>query len=165
MPRFRIVATLTIAAALAGCSTASRAARGPAPAEAELHAAANALFAAMASRDTAALRAMFTPDARLVSMRVQAGGEPVVRTTTVSEFVASIARGTETLRERMWDPEVQVADDFAALWAPYDFHVGERFSHCGHDAFHFARTATGWKIAALTYTVRTSPCEAPPRTP
>ena len=29
----------------------------------------------------------------------------------------------------MWDPEVQVDGDIAALWAPYDFHIGGRFSH------------------------------------
>lgn len=59
----------------------------------------------------------------------------------------------------MWDAEVEVSGDLATLWAPYDFHIGERFSHCGFDAFHFVRQDGAWRIAALTYTVQTSGCE------
>jgi hypothetical protein len=62
----------------------------------------------------------------------------------------------------MWDPRVELSGDLAALWAPYDFHLGERFSHCGHDAFHLRRTGEGWQIVALSYTIRRTGCAAPP---
>src|SRR5215218_3831877 len=88
--------------------------------------AAQALFSGMESRDTAALRRLFSPDARVVSMRIQSGADAVVQTRSVSDFVASIGRSTDRLRERMWGPQVEIEGDMATLWAPYDFHLGER---------------------------------------
>lgn len=124
--------------------------------------AAEALFAAMASRDTAALRAMFVPDARIVAVRVAPGSQPVVRSSAVSDFVASVGRSPDLLRERMWDPRVEVDGDFASLWAPYEFHLGDRFSHCGTDAFHLVRAEGRWRFASLTYTVQPDSCPTPP---
>ena len=50
----------------------------------------------------------------------------------------------------------------ATLWATYDFHQGERFTHCGIDAFDFVRSGGEWRIVALTYTVQTVGCETAP---
>ena len=131
-------------------------------AHAEVVGAAEALFAAMRARDTTALRGMFAPEVRIVSVRVEGASVGQVQSRAVSDFITSIGRGGEELVERMWDPRVEVAGDFASLWAPYDFHIGRRFSHCGHDAFHFLRTRGRWTIVGLTYTVQPSPCAAPP---
>ena len=76
----------------------------------------------------------------------------------MDQFLASIAKPGDTLYERMWDPEVRVDGDIAALWAPYDFRIGERFSHCGHDAFHLVRQDGRWRISAIAYTVREEDC-------
>lgn len=157
--------TLALAAALASCAPAAPAPARDPGAGAELTAVAEALFAAMATRDTAALRAIFVPDARIVSVRVEEGVTQPARSATVGDFVASIGRSTEPLRERIWAPRVEVGAHFASLWAPYDFHRGDRFSHCGHDAFHFARVGGVWKILALSYTVVPSPCPPAPRAP
>lgn len=119
------------------------------------------LFAAMRSRDTTALRSLLVPNTQLVSVRTVPGSPPQVRVQPVSAFIASIASANEELVERMWDPRVDLGGDVASLWAPYDFRIGARFSHCGHDAVHLVRTPTGWKISAITYTVVTAGCAAP----
>jgi len=118
------------------------------------------LFAAMRSRDTTAIRAAFAPNSQLVSIRTALGSPPRVQVTPVSAFITSIGRATEALDEKMWDPRVEVAGDMASLWAPYDFRIGTTFSHCGHDAVHLARTAEGWKVVGVTYTVITAGCSA-----
>ena len=157
----RLALLVAGAALAAGCAAAARStSAGPAPDEAQgVIRAAEALFAGMETRDTAALRRLFAPEARVVSMRVQEGVDPVVQTRSASEFIASIGRSTEVLRERIWAPRVEVRGNMAALWAPYLFHLGERFSHCGVDAFHFVRTGGAWRIVALTYTVQPESCE------
>ncbi|MEX2572312.1 MAG: nuclear transport factor 2 family protein [Gemmatimonadota bacterium] len=127
--------------------------------------AAEALFTAMEARDTTALRRLFMPEAQLAVVRRGGAGEVVIQTRTVGDFVGSIGRGSELLLERMWSPSVQVEGDLATLWAPYDFHQGERFSHCGIDAFQFVRTGGEWRIVALTYTIQTESCAPPPGTP
>lgn len=124
-------------------------------------AAVQSLFDAMRARDTAAIKTAFAPNAQLVSIRSTPGAPPRVNVLSVPAFAASIGRATDALVERMWDPRVEVAGDIASLWAPYDFRRGSTFSHCGHDAAHLVRTAEGWKIAAITYTVTTAGCITP----
>jgi ketosteroid isomerase-like protein len=121
-------------------------------------AAVQALFDAMRARDTSAIRAVFTADAQLVSVRTVPGAPARFQTQPLAAFVTSIGRAPEELIERMWDPRVEVAGDIASLWAPYEFRIGANFSHCGHDAVHLARTAEGWKIVGITYTVVTTGC-------
>lgn len=123
-------------------------------------AAVESLFDAMRTRDTIALRAGFTPNAQLISIREVPGAPARYQVAPLSAFVTSIGRPGDELVERMWSPRVEVAGDLASLWAPYDFRIGSSFSHCGHDAVHLVRTPGGWKIAALTYTVVTAGCES-----
>lgn len=117
----------------------------------------DALFQAMHERDTTALRTLMHPRAQIVAVSEQGVG---VR--TADEWIRSVSRGTDVLTERMWDPQVQVDGDLATLWAPYDFRVGDRFSHCGYDAFQFVRERGEWKMITVTFTRRTAGCEAAP---
>jgi hypothetical protein len=153
-----------LALSLAGCATASRVpgdtavGAGSPAAEAEVIAVAEALFSAMRTRDTTAIRALFVPEVQIVSLRAGRTSSAEPQGRSVSQFITSIARPGDELRERMWDPRVQMDGELATLWAPYDFHIGERFSHCGYDAFHLVRQGGEWRIAALTYTVQTTGC-------
>lgn len=128
--------------------------------EYEVVAAAESLFVAMLDRDTTALRTRLHPRALIVSVADSGQG---ARVRTVDEWLPGVARSPEALMERFWDPEVQIDGDMATLWAPYDFHRGGRFSHCGMDAFQFVREGGVWKPVAVTFTVRTKGCEPPAR--
>jgi uncharacterized protein YecT (DUF1311 family) len=116
--------------------------------------AAEALFQAMHDSDTAALDTLLHPRAQIVSVSEQG-----VKVRTAAEWIPTVALSAEVLRERMWDAEVRIDGELATLWAPYDFHRGERFSHCGTDAFQFVREGGGWKLISVAYTVRTTGCE------
>ena len=97
---------------------------------------------------------------------VRAGAQPVrPRRQTDTSFVRSLAEGRERLLERFWAPVVHVHGPLAEVWAPYDFHVDGRFSHCGVDSFSLVRTAAGWQIAGIVYTVETTGCAASPLGP
>lgn len=117
----------------------------------------NALFQAMMEKDTAALRTLMHPRAQIVSV---ASTGTAVR--SADEWIRGLSRMPDELIERMWDPEVRIDGDLATLWAPYDFHLGERFSHCGFDAFQFVRESGAWKMIAVTFTRRTTGCEERP---
>lgn len=124
-------------------------------------AAAERMFTGMRTRDTALLRAMLSPDLVVVAVR-ETADTATVRHQRVPDFLRGVANGREELRERIWSPEVRVDGPVATLWAPYDFHRGDTFSHCGYDAFQFARIGASWVVTGLTYTVRSSPCPGPP---
>jgi cyanophycinase len=117
----------------------------------------NRLFEAMRSRDTATIRSLAHPDLRLYVPGVQ-NDTATLRVSTIEQFMRSIAAATVRLDERAFDPEVRIDGNLASVWTYYEFRRGEEFSHCGVDAFHFARTSQGWKMIALAYTTRTTGC-------
>lgn len=156
------LACLTLLLIVCGC-TAARPSAAPAPEgeSAEVVAVAERLFAAMESRDTAAIRALFLPQAQIIAVeRIE--GSQRMRVRTIAEFLPGIVSAPETLVERMWDPEVRIEGGLATLWAPYDFHRGAQFSHCGTDAFQLVRTEGGWRIAILSYTIQRQGCAPRP---
>jgi hypothetical protein len=65
------------------------------------------------------------------------------------------------MRERIWNPEVKVNGLIATLWAPYDFWLDGKYSHCGVDQFDFIKTEEGWKIAGGVYSVESKCAPSP----
>jgi hypothetical protein len=168
---------MCLAAALLGChgapgASASGAAPAPAPAPAapnrraedarEVVAAVERLFSSMRLRDTAALREQLDSALVLVVHDVTADGSQRISRRTASQFIRAVATSPAELRERIWTPDVRVDGALATLWAPYDFHLGDRFSHCGHDAVHLARRNDRWVVTALAYTVQRADCGRAP---
>ncbi|HSJ10683.1 MAG TPA: nuclear transport factor 2 family protein [Longimicrobiales bacterium] len=154
----RVALALAVLAVTACASAAPSAEREEHTAdEAAVVATVNALFDAMRTRDTAAIRRLSHPELRLYVPGMQEG-RPVTRTSTLQEFIASVVRGNVVFDERAYDPEVRIDGNLAAVWTYYEFRLGERFSHCGIDAFHLARAADGWRITALSYTTRDTGC-------
>jgi hypothetical protein len=147
---------------LASLSTAAPSAKAQArsAAEQEVLAVVNKLFEGMRTKDTAMMRALFDTSARLVTTATR-DGQPVVRETKITNFLASIGRSSpaDTLIETIHNPEVRVEDNLATVWMAYDFHVNSRFSHCGYDAMQLARGRQGWKIIALADTQKREGCK------
>jgi hypothetical protein len=119
------------------------------------------LFDALGSRDTVALRRLLIPGGQFVSVRL-GNGPQVTRVTSDIDILRSLSMGTERMLERTWSPIVNVHGPLATVWAPYDFHVDGRTSHCGVDAFSLVRGADGWQIASITYTVELTGCAPSP---
>ena len=132
--------------------------------EQEVLAVVQRLFDAMRTKDTTAMLALFDPKATLVGMRPGRNGGPAhVQRLTAAEFAAFMARDQrEAWTERAWNPQVRVSGTLATIWADYDFHFGQTFSHCGVDAVQLLKTAEGWKIVSLADTFVLEGCERHP---
>ncbi len=120
----------------------------------------NALFDGMRAADTAQVRQVFTPDARLQRVGInQQTGEPQLSTTPIDGFIGFIARVEPgQADEPIWDPVVQVDGRLATVWVKYELIFDGAFHHCGVDAFQLWKSAEGWKIFQLTDTSRTEDC-------
>ena len=121
------------------------------------------MFDAMRTKDTAAFREIFEPNARLIGVRTRPNGEQIVQAIPwdrFGAFMASDSRGTWI--ERAWSPEVRIRGTLATVWAEYDFHFGQTPSHCGVDAVQLLKTASGWKIVSIADTYETTGCPARP---
>ena len=119
------------------------------------------LFDGVTAKDGEAMRAVLDRDARLVRTETR-NGAPRTRPMSAADFVTRILEheGPE-LHEKIWNPEVRVADNLATVWVPYAFYVGDRLMHCGEDAIQLAKTDLGWpgwKIIAMADTQRTDGC-------
>ncbi len=122
---------------------------------------ANDLFAAMRARDAEAMRALQTPEVAMV--RITEDAQPAIHLGSPDAFINAIVNAPAEPREQMWDPEVRIDGDLATLWAPYEFYLGDRFSHCGVDAFQLVRVDGSWKIVSIAFTRRHEGCDdAPP---
>lgn len=118
------------------------------------------LFDGMRAADTTAMRSTFHPDVRLVSTGTREG-QPVAMVVPVEQWLEGVAGAGEVLDERLYDPQVRIDGNLATVWTFYTLHVGDRFSHCGVDAFHLVRTADGWKIIEVADTRRRNGCDTP----
>jgi hypothetical protein len=118
-----------------------------------------ALFDGMRARDTSAMRAAFVPNASMQSL-TPAG----VTFDPIDGWIRSVAGAPAglVLDERVANPVVHVDGDLANIWVDYWFFAGERFSHCGVDAFLLARRDGTWRIFSVVDTRRRDGCRPAP---
>ena len=153
---------LTLAAALVTASSAlsAQSVSSAPPDSAAVMAVVHQVFDAMRSRDSSALRATFAPGAQMISAGMR-NGTAVVEAESPDGFIAAVGKPSDAKwDERIYHPEVRLDGNLATVWAEYDFYLGEKFSHCGVDAFMLARTTDGWKIVSLADTRRRDGCPA-----
>lgn len=88
---------------------------------------------------------------------VSAGGEPRTILGGPDAFIRSVLGSSDVFDERFAGAALARVDgQLAVVWAPYTFHRGGAFSHCGYDALHLARQPGSgqWRIVAIAYTRR-----------
>lgn len=117
----------------------------------------NKMFKAMYTNDTTLFKSVFTNKVTMVRVLRNKEGKPVLQQSEgIGPFVKGIAKPHPDgpLTEEMWNVKVQVDGDLAQFWCDYAFYIGNRYSHCGVDAFQLHKTADGWKIFHLADTFR-----------
>jgi hypothetical protein len=122
-----------------------------------------AFFDTMNARDVEGARKILQPQGRFHAMRMR-DGKPDVHAFANEEYFADLQASKQTMRERIWTPEVRIHGLIATVTAPYDFWIDGKQSHCGTDVFDLIKTEEGWKIAGGVYTVETK-CDPSPLGP
>ena len=136
-------------------------ANGQDASEAELVQLAHDFMEALSSRDAGTLRELLAPQAMIYSVREGEDG-PVYGVRTAADFLEGIGSGSSPILERIWNPIVEVKGRVAMVWAPYDFHSGDTFSHCGIDVLTYLKLEGGWKATSITYDVVREGCAPSP---
>ena len=151
---------LLCATLLLPASTAAQPASGD---ERDVVAAVQKIFEAMGKCDPATIRALTLPEGRL--FRLTPGSDQPPRSQTLDEFAAQFAACNRQLVERSWSPQVRVHKGIASFWAPYDFWIDGKFSHCGIDSFELVKAGDAWKLTSGIYTVEREGCAPSPLGP
>lgn len=117
------------------------------------------VFDAMRTRDTALLNQAWDSTARLVGVTTR-NGPARIALTTPAQFGAAIvnAPASDVWHERIYDPTVSIDGGVAQVWAYYTFHLGDKFLHCGIDAFMLVKVGDAWKITQIADSQRTTGC-------
>lgn len=115
------------------------------------------LFDGMRTRDTTMMKSVFHADAKMYGL----GRDGTIQPMAPSQFVQVIAGAPPNLvlDEVLHEVEVRIDGALATVWAYYDFFAGERFSHCGYDAFQMLKAGGEWKVVAITDSRRTEGCK------
>jgi hypothetical protein len=154
-PAMRIL-TMLVAACIATAAQAQ-------PATAERDAVLKTVqvfFDTMTARDVEGARKVLQPQGRFHAMRTR-DGKPDVRAFANEEYFADLQASQQKMQERIWNPDVRVHGLIASVWAPYDFWIDGKLSHCGVDQFDLIKTEEGWKITGGVYTVEAKCAPSP----
>lgn len=115
-------------------------------------------FDVIATHSVSVANEVLVAEGLSLSIREQEKGF-LVKHRRFQEFIDSLEEWEGTHKETMTDPKVLIHDRLAVVWAAYEFFIDGEFSHCGVDAFTLIKTGTGWKIAAVIYTVEKTGCK------
>jgi len=118
----------------------------------------NRLFEGMRKNDTALIRTAFAPGAMLQTI----GGRPAdlrIMNQPLDSFLHAVSRPhTEVYDERIRFDMIRIDGPLATAWTPYQFFIGEKFSHCGVNSFQLVRLKGEWKVQYLIDTRRRTGC-------
>lgn len=148
MRRFLLAAALAL-----GCALPAAAADAD---ETAIVAQIERFFDAMRGQDATAIKAILLDDTVFSAQRLGPDGAKLARIPGQA-FANSVA-GQKGLDERMWDPVVMRRGPIAMVWAPYEFRLDGRTTHCGVDVFDMVKVDGTWRIAHLMWTQEPDAC-------
>jgi hypothetical protein len=121
---------------------------------------------AITAKDLRGMTAMQMPDGMTYRLRAGADGSWTVAGRTNADWLDPAKADARTHRERYWSPTVLVRGAMAVVWAPYEFWLDGKTSHCGVDVFDFVKVDGVWRVANSMWTVEPEACaELRPKDP
>lgn len=118
-------------------------------------------FDGLQNGDTLKIKKTISEDLVLQTTFINKDGKSVLKNENVSKFLNSIAskKKEDSWREKLLSYSIQIDDNMANVWTPYEFYLNGNFSHCGVNSFHMFNNGTQWKIIYLIDTRRKQECK------
>ena len=114
---------------------------------------------AISADDLPAMKAMQTPEGMTYRSRAAEDGHWEVVARSNAWWVDPANRQPHVYRERYWNPTVLVRGHLALVWAPYEFWIDGKTSHCGIDQFDFVKIDGRWLVSNSMWTVEPDACD------
>lgn len=125
----------------------------------EVQAVIEQLFEGMLQSDSAMVADTFKKDAIMQTIMKTQNGEVRVGSSELHNFLNSIHKAEAGLLiEKIGSYQIKVDGELASAWTPYEFFVGDQFSHCGVNSFQLVNEGSGWKIFHIVDTRRKENC-------
>lgn len=156
----RTIRTIALLSTGVAAALAPSAARAQSMDEKAVVSAVERFFEGMLKADSMLMKSTVAAGARLTSV-ANRDGTPTLNVISMDQFITSVGSRPPGTNEKVYRPEVRIDGDLATVWTFYTLHAGERFIHCGIDAFQLLRMGQDWKIVNVSDTRRTTNCEPP----
>jgi len=119
------------------------------------------LFDGMREADSAKVSSAFRKDVNMYTSFTSKEGELMLQEGKLESFLKAVGTPHDQIwDERIWNTKILIDGGIAQVWTEYAFYRGQEFSHCGVDAFHLVKEASGqWKIVHLMDTRRKEGCK------
>jgi hypothetical protein len=121
------------------------------------------LFRGMELGDSAMVHKCFVSQPTMATVRANKEGKMMLtREGNLSGFLKAVGTAhADKFYEETWNVQVSIDGQLAQVWCDYAFYLGNKYSHCGVDAFQLFKEGGSWKIFHLADTRRPSDCNIP----
>jgi len=141
-----------LAGALAGNAMAQAPAAGCAlPSDPEgIPAALDAAITGHADKDRACMKALLTPEARLMTVSLGTDGAPTYRLETLDDWIARVkARGHAVLEEKQLKFHIERFGNIAHLWSSYALASDGKQVARGINSIQAVKEPGGWRVMGI----------------
>ncbi len=117
------------------------------------------MFDGMRAGDSSMVASAFSRDAIMQTVSKNQQGQVIKSEGSLERFLNAV--GTphdEVWDEKILDYQIKIDADLATAWTPYQFYLGDNFSHCGVNSFQLAKLDGEWKIIYIIDTRRRAGC-------
>ncbi len=121
----------------------------------------NLLFEGMKKADSAMVKKAFFKEAKMFTSTKNKNGEDVITQAELAKFLNLLGSknpNDPAWNEKIFNTQIKVDGGMAQVWTEYSFFIGEKFSHCGVNAFQLLKDQSGWKIIHIMDTRRKQNC-------
>ena len=130
-----------------------------------VRATAEQFFLAIETKDRALLESIMVPGSLNISTQELQNDQAKITTLNYTSMIDLLTGAGNEKKERAWDETILVQGHIAVYWAPYDFHVDQKFTHCGIDSFQLIKKDGRWLISNASWTRETLNCPTSPLGP
>lgn len=130
-----------------------------------VRATAEQFFLAIETKDRALLKSIMVPGSLNISTQELQNDQAKITTLNYASMIDLLTGAGNEKKERAWDETILVQGHIAVYWAPYDFHVDQKFTHCGIDSFQLIKKDGRWLISNASWTRETLNCPTSPLGP
>ncbi|MAN59742.1 MAG: 3-methyl-2-oxobutanoate hydroxymethyltransferase [Flavobacteriaceae bacterium] len=118
------------------------------------------LFEGFHSGDTLLMKSVLAPSAVMQTVQNDKNGTPIISEGPAQNLVDAVQKrpADQQWEEKLLGYTVQLDDNLAHVWTPYEFWVNGFFSHCGANSFTLAKFKDGWKIVHIIDSRRQGDC-------
>ena len=116
----------------------------------------NQFFEALENQDSLLLTNVKMPKSQI--WRIYSSENPTKANMRFIEDDIETLKDLPPLKEIALDFDINIHENIAVAWVPYEFWLKNKFSHCGIDIFNLFNIDGEWKIVSAAYSVQKDNC-------